>query len=385
MSSSVFKEGWCTKQGGMIKTWHRRWFTLCDYQLRYSRTPGVKEQGSIAITKDCSFELAPECKKSNAFKVIVPGVRTYFIVPDTLQEAIDWVAALNEAKNELLAPAVKSVSLDTIKEVGIIGSSDHGCVIRYSLDEKSFAVKVFPKAKIPDIEEYIKAKESLIDLKGSLFIAPLIHIFENQSQVFLLSQYVPGSSLAMYIARVPERCIAQFAGEMMIGVNAFHSKDFIIGDLHPSNFIVDTDSHIALTDQGIRGQVTEYSAPEIVKGEPPCKASDYWSLGIIIYEMIYGVTPFYNTNPEIMKRNILESEVVFSDDSHQLAQELIQDLLKKDPSERLSAFDSYMGYGLFSRLSFESSESDRTFPPQKEHPAQIPITLDPNSSLFSDK
>ena len=84
-------------------------------------------------------------------------------------------------------------------------------------------------------------------------------------------------------------------------------------------------------------------APEIIMGEPLSFASDYWSLGIILYEMVVGVPPFYHENEEIVIELILKNEILFPStlELSEECKDLIKGLLQSDKRKRIGAFKGY--------------------------------------------
>ena len=98
--------------------------------------------------------------------------------------------------------------------------------------------------------------------------------------------------------------------QIALGLGHLHSKDFIYRDLKLENILMDDDGYISLSDFGMskiikEGELTktfcgtlEYMAPEALDGEGYDKAADWWALGIIIFEMLYGKPPFYHKNSQ---------------------------------------------------------------------------------------
>lgn len=95
--SLSFKEGWMTKQGGLIKTWKRRYFVLTANSLIYYSKPGSKEKGRINI-QDATPETAPDCKRQPAFKLNTPD-RVFYIVTDNPNDTQDWISTIRYIKS----------------------------------------------------------------------------------------------------------------------------------------------------------------------------------------------------------------------------------------------------------------------------------------------
>jgi serine/threonine protein kinase len=109
-----------------------------------------------------------------------------------------------------------------------------------------------------------------------------------------------------------------YAAEVILALNYLHSMGIIYRDLKPENVLLDEEGHIKLTDFGLSKKffpeenitysmcgTPEYLAPEILKASGHTQAADYWSFGILIYEMLNGSPPFSHKNKEMMYREIL--------------------------------------------------------------------------------
>lgn len=99
-----------------------------------------------------------------------------------------------------------------------------------------------------------------------------------------------------------------YASEIILTLEYLHSRNIVFRDLKPENILIAKDGHIKLTDFGFAKDITdgrtytvcgtpEYMAPEVVNKDGHGKAADWWSLGIIIFEMLAGYSPFYDENP----------------------------------------------------------------------------------------
>ena len=121
-------------------------------------------------------------------------------------------------------------------------------------------------------------------------------------------------------------------------------------DLKPENILIDKDGYIKLTDFGLvkvglkKESVTstfcgtpEYIAPEMIEGEEYGMAVDWWALGTLTYEMLFGIPPFYDTNTNAMYRSIVRSEIEFPPEASPLASDFISRLLDKNPGTRLGS------------------------------------------------
>lgn len=139
--------------------------------------------------------------------------------------------------------------------------------------------------------------------------------------------------------------------QIALALGHLHDKDFIYRDLKLENVLMDDQGNVCLTDFGMAkiirdGELAqtfcgtpEYLAPEVLEGKGYNKVADWWSLGILTYEMMFGLPPFYHNSQKEMFRRIKEGEFRFSDKVKvsDEAKDFIMKMLRKDPATRLGA------------------------------------------------
>ena len=169
------------------------------------------------------------------------------------------------------------------------------------------------------------------------------------------------------------------------------------------NILIDQDGYIKLTDFGLSKEINkfemansfcgtqDYLSPQIVKGEYYDKNVDWWALGIILYELLIGKSPFFSSNINKMCEKICKNDPAFPDrkkykvDYSNELMDLICQLLNKNPKKRLGANNDYieiLQHPFFEGVDIEAYENKQIVPPFNPNSNEIDYT--DNQSLSKD-
>lgn len=138
-----------------------------------------------------------------------------------------------------------------------------------------------------------------------------------------------------------------YAAEVVLAFEFLHSHNIVYRDLKPENMVIHQDGHIRIIDFGFAKEIEghtytlcgtpDYLAPEILKQQGYGRAVDWWALGVLIYEMLTGCPPFYDSQNMRLYDKILVSKPHFPPSMDSDAKDLIEKLLEKDPYKRLGS------------------------------------------------
>lgn len=213
-----------------------------------------------------------------------------------------------------------------------------------------YALKMLNISQVVKLKQvdHVKNEKQCLYEAVNPFIVQLYWSYRDENYLYMLLEYVPGGELFTYLrnAHKFENDKALFyATEITSALASLHEKDIIYRDMKPENVLIDTQGHVKLTDFGFAKKVKdrtwtlcgtpEYLAPEIIQSKGHGKAVDWWSLGILIYEMLAGFPPFFDENPFDIYRKILEGRLEFPRHFETHARDLIRKLLVADRTRRL--------------------------------------------------
>ncbi|KAI8325885.1 AGC/AKT protein kinase [Martensiomyces pterosporus] len=247
------------------------------------------------------------------------------------------------------------LSIDQFDLLKVIGKGSFGKVMQVrKLDTgRIYAMKILSKSKIVMRSEvaHTLAERNVLAKINHPFIVPLKFSFQTPEKLYLVLAFINGGELFHHLqreGRFDQHRSRFYAAELLSALDCLHSYNVIYRDLKPENILLDYSGHIALCDFGLcklnmsDNETTntfcgtpEYLAPELLQGRGYTKTVDWWTFGVLLYEMMTGLPPFYDENVNEMYRRILEDELVFPDDMGNRAKSLLRGLLQRDPRRRL--------------------------------------------------
>uniref|UniRef100_A0A493STP2 non-specific serine/threonine protein kinase n=1 Tax=Anas platyrhynchos platyrhynchos TaxID=8840 RepID=A0A493STP2_ANAPP len=246
----------------------------------------------------------------------------------------------------------------------VIGKGSFGKVLlaRHKAEEQFYAVKVLQKKAIlkKKEEKHIMSERNVL-LKNVKhpFLVGLHFSFQTADKLYFVLDYINGGELFYHLQR--ERCFLEprarfYAAEIASALGYLHSLNIVYRDLKPENILLDSQGHIVLTDFGLCKEniehngttstfcgTPEYLAPEVLHKQPYDRTVDWWCLGAVLYEMLYGLPPFYSRNTAEMYDNILNKPLQLKPNITNSARHLLEGLLQKDRTKRLGAKEDFSG------------------------------------------
>ena len=188
------------------------------------------------------------------------------------------------------------------------------------------------------------------------------YVFQNDVRIYFLMEFIQGGELFTHIInkkRFDEESTKYIIAQIVLGLGYLHSKEIIYRDLKPENIMIEEDGYVKMIDFGLARILhmndvaltfwgtAEYWSPEMVNEIGHDKSTDWWAVGVILYEMLIGIPPFFDKNREKMFNKIVSKNPKYPDKKihgfciSETAKDLITKLLKKDPDKRLGQKHDY--------------------------------------------
>ncbi|KIP11302.1 hypothetical protein PHLGIDRAFT_141514 [Phlebiopsis gigantea 11061_1 CR5-6] len=250
----------------------------------------------------------------------------------------------------------ESLSIEQFDLLKVIGKGSFGKVmqVRKKDTQRVYALKTIRKANIasrPGEITHILAERTVLALVNNPFIVPLKFSFQTPDKLYLVMSFVNGGELFYHLQRegkFDEYRSRFYAAELLCALEHLHGFNVVYRDLKPENILLDYTGHIALCDFGLcklnmsETEKTntfcgtpEYIAPELLESQGYTKTVDWWTLGVLLYEMMTGLPPFYDENVNVMYQRILSDPLLFPSDMSHDAKSIMTGLLQRDPDRRL--------------------------------------------------
>ena len=222
------------------------------------------------------------------------------------------------------------VEYDDFEIIKVIGRGSVGKIllVKYKKDGKYYAMKSMRKDQLisQGIVDNILVERNILMEGQCEFILTLSFFLQTTERLYYICPFLKGGYLYHKLKKdifFKEDLVKFYVAQVAIAIQHLHDLGIAYRDLKPENILIDEDGYIKLCDfgasihfQGTKKETTfagspEYASPEMVTHEGHNIMSDWWSFGILIYELLYGITPFFNKDKNRMYELIEIGELKF--------------------------------------------------------------------------
>jgi len=228
--------------------------------------------------------------------------------------------------------------------------------------------------------EHTKAEKNILQKLCHPFLVNLNYSFQTPDKLYFIMDYVNGGELFFHLQKdktFTEERARFYCAEIVLGLEYLHNSGVLYRDLKPENLLLTGEGHICMTDFGISKEgllsdddrtatfcgTPEYLAPEVLEGSGYGKAVDWWSFGTLMCEMLTGLPPFYAEDVHQMYQQIMTAKLKIPSSVSSEATDLLEKLLVRDPSARLTEPEKIKKHKWFSCIDWAKLATKEVKPP----------------------
>lgn len=242
-------------------------------------------------------------------------------------------------------------TLDDFVRYRTLGTGAFGRVllVRHKVSGKYYAMKILEKSKIVKLKqvEHTCNEKKILQSVRFPFIIYMEYCFKDNSYIYLILPFVTGGEMFSHLRRMGkfEESLARFyAAQVVLALEYLHHCGLVYRDLKPENILIEKNGYLKIADLGFCKLVDgrtwtlcgtpEYLAPEIILSKGYGKSVDWWSFGVLIYEMNAGYPPFYAKDAMKIYEKIVSGKYKLASNFGEDLKDLLRNLLQVDLSRR---------------------------------------------------
>lgn len=267
---------------------------------------------------------------------------------------VDWEAREKEMEVTSKGPEnwLEDILRSDLELVGMLGRGSFGLVqlMKHKVTKKTYALKQVCKSQVVQLgqQEHVLSEKNVMAQMNHPFIIRLYSTYKDKDYLYFLLEVCLGGELFTLLRaqRLFDEPTARFyAASVVLAFEYMHEKNIVYRDLKPENLLLDTQGYMKIVDFGFAKIVTDrtytlcgtpdYLAPEVIQGQGHGKGVDWWTLGILIFEMLASYPPFFDEDPMKTYGKIMHGMIEYPRHFSKEAVDLISKLLHLKATKRL--------------------------------------------------
>ena len=367
------KTGWLKQKSGLF--WSKRFVELHHTEL-YVRKSDKAKKIIVRLAISASTEVViNERNHKKVLCISMPDNKVLKLRSDNDNTLSEWCLALKSATfhNAIL-------SMECFEIIRVLGRGYFGKVMLVAQKDTQelFAIKTVHKMRLLQTQKVhtILAERNIMRRIEHPFIVNLLFAFQSATKFYLGLEYIAGGELYGLMRREPVMPISQvrlYVAELALAIEHLHRNGIVYRDIKPENILIAPDGHLKLTDFGLSKDISktkctstfcgtaEFMPPEIVEKKFYTFSVDWWELGVLTYEMLFGRNPFHDANRTKMFTKICTRDPVFPGNVDPNVKDFIMKLLTKNPAER-GSLRKLRDHPFWNGLNFDDVLAKRVTP-----------------------
>ena len=275
-------------------------------------------------------------------------------------------------------------TLEDFKHLKILGQGSFGkfVLVKNENNNKLYAMKILDKKFIVKKNQvsHTQTERVLLEKLKHPFIVKLNYAFQDSKRLYFLTEFLQGGELFFHLRRnsgYKEKAVRFYMCQILLALEYMHNNNYIYRDLKPENILIDKEGNIKLTDFGLSKIMppdekttytmcgtAEYLAPEILFGKGYDKTCDWFSFGVVLFEMFCGYHPFKSKGQRIDPKIYLKKTYI-PEKVSKTARDLIEKLFVSNPKKRLGykSADEVKNHPFFQGIDFDKVLKKEYKPP----------------------
>jgi len=323
-----------------------------DIVLSDPRKTHVKSEATKKFLKESWMSMF---EKQDERKARVSSFRKNYIKPNMSkvdkEQLIKQFSSNETSISRMQRKRVSLKDFEMLKQIGRGGSGEIW-LVKYQFDGRLYAMKIINKLNsiVSEQIDGIRCERNLLARIDNPWVVELFFAFQDQTNLYFVLEFIQGGDLFALLCRETTIYVDNskfFVAEIALAIHSVHMNGFIHRDLKPDNILITLNGHIKLTDFGLSTTFEEkdpnwirlqselraivlgedyneieksysivgtvdYIAPEVLKGEEYDFSCDWWSLGVLAYELMFGCKPFTGSSITEIALNIIRWREVIS-------------------------------------------------------------------------